>query len=54
MYNQGIIVYETFLTTNTYTFDMQIHDFALIFVDGVLVGHRSRISTSKFMSEINC
>ena len=54
MYNQGIVVYETFLTTNRYKLDMLIHDFALIFLDGVLVDHRSRISTSEFKSEISC
>lgn len=37
MFNQGIVVYETYLTERTYFFKARIHDFAIVQIDGEYV-----------------
>jgi hypothetical protein len=48
MYNQGIVVYETFLPKKQYLLNMTIHDFALVILDNLLVDQHSRIRTDDF------
>lgn len=34
MYNQGIVVYETFLPKSRYFINMTAHDYVIVFLDG--------------------
>jgi hypothetical protein len=54
MYQQGIVVYETYLPKNKYLLIMTIHDIGLIFLDGTPVDQHSRIRTDSFETDIEC
>lgn len=50
MFNQGFVVYETTLTKRRSYFEGVIHDYALVFLDGVFITSldRSEKSVSSF------
>lgn len=52
MYNQGIVVYETYLSKGKYQLDLMIHDFTLIFLDGEQIDVFTRFTTDIFASEV--
>jgi hypothetical protein len=54
MYQQGIVVYETYLPKNKYLLSMTIHDIGLIFLDDEPVDQHSRIRTDYFETLIEC
>ena len=54
MYYQGIVVYETTLPANSYTFDMIAHDYAIVFVDGNVVGAYDRNVNKEYNVSFSC
>jgi hypothetical protein len=48
MYNQGIVVYETFLPKGRHFINMTVHDFVIVFLDSMIVDQHSRIRTDFF------
>lgn len=52
MYNQGIVVYEAYLSKGKYQLSLMVHDFAIIFLDGEATDVLTRYATDIFASEV--
>lgn len=54
MFNQGLVVYETLLSKKSYSFSLTVHDFALVYLDGTLLGELSRGTSTDHTLVADC